>query len=131
MKLGELLLIIQNHMKLRDSSDLIVAIKTCSPSVGPSSSVTVDRAWAGMDWDRNTFFIGPSIRLVEKSENEDVFDMARDLLMYLATTPTKRPSYAIRQARRILKKTGMTEDDFVKYAKFFHRDKIEGENAKP
>lgn len=101
--------------------DLNVVIKLNSPSIGGSATTSVRGITRGIDWDRGNFFIHAKDPVVVKTKHESAFDAARDLLMYLATKPSKRKSYETSTAQDILKRVGYTEEEFIKYSKFFHR----------
>lgn len=123
MKLSELKRVIDFHASRHGEQsldELEVKISIAKPSIGPSAAVQVDSCGAGMDWDHNTFFITPSVRLSPKGESEEVYDMVKDLVMWIATKRGKRVSYEVDCCRRILTKRCV---DFMKYQDFCHPKK--------
>lgn len=98
-----------NHSDRHDDDDLM--IKTDSPSVGPVSMHPVKSTVFGFDWEKGKVILYPEGRLVEKSEKEDIWDMASDLLYFLATergrTGKLKNSWANNSARRIREKAGI------------------------
>jgi hypothetical protein len=108
----------------RGVSEAKVVIPLATPSIGCSASTEVESGHPGIDWNNGYFFLGTKDRVVKKSQHEDVFDAATDLLMYLATKPSKRESYETRTAKSILRRTGHVDEDFEKYRRFFHREEI-------
>lgn len=117
MKVSELLALLSENNKHHDDE---IVIKINKPSVGPSACEPVISAHFGIDWDARKLILRTNKPLVVKSENEEIYDMSRDLMLYLATKPMKRRSYEVEKARSILKRNGMTEEDFMKYQKLFH-----------
>jgi len=94
-----------------------VVVEIAKPSVGPRASVKAKYAGFGMDWEANRFAITPEVALTLKSEKEEIWDMAKDLIMWIATKPVKKDSYEIRTAKRILDKNGT---EYMKYQKILH-----------
>lgn len=97
-----------------------VVIKISSPSIGPACVESISGVSPGIDWDRGKLILKTTSPIVIKSNNESIFDASRDLLMYLATKPSKYKSYETRQAQSILKRCGYVDEDFLKYQKLFH-----------
>ncbi len=125
MKVSELLALLSGtNVNNRHHDDEIV-IKITKPSVGPSACEPIVSAHFGIDWDARKVILRTDRPLVVKSENEEIYDMSRDLMLYLATKPMKRKSYEVEKAQSILKRTGMTEKDFIKYRRLFHPLKID------
>jgi hypothetical protein len=98
-----------------------VLVRLTKPSMGPVSSDVIQSAWFGFDWDRD-LILEPTQPLVVKSEKESAFDIAYDLLFYIATKPLKTETYEVRQAKRILKSIGKTDEDFNKLRHLFHKE---------
>lgn len=105
------------------TNEMKVVVALASPSIGFCASTPVKHAHAGFDWDSGSFILTTEDRVVKKTQHEDAFDAASDLLMYLATKPSKRESYETRMAKSILKRTGYTEEQFDKYRHLFHEEK--------
>jgi hypothetical protein len=104
-------------------SEIEVIIPLSSPSIGPCSSTHIKDITKGIDWNSGKILIHTEDRIVKKTKEEDIFDAARDLLMYLATKPMKRSSYEVEQSQKILKRIGYVDQEFEKYRKFFHKEK--------
>lgn len=121
MKIKDLKRIIQNTGKADYYDDCEVVIPISKPSIGGSSFVETTSAGRGIDWNNGKFFIRTKERLVQKSKEEDLRDMSRDLLMYLATKPMKRRSYESEQACKILLRAGYTQEQLNKYQHLFHK----------
>lgn len=98
-----------------------VVILLAKPSMGSHASIGIESAMPGMDWDSGSFMLKPNKAVVMKTEGEEAFDMAIDLLTWLASKPVKRETYEVRTAKRIMKRLGRTDEDFEKWRKFFHR----------
>lgn len=113
MKVLELIKAIERH------PDGEVTIRLTKPSMGPIAQAQVKDAFVGIDWEHGKVIIQPAIPLVPKSDNEQIFDWARDLIMWLATKPVKKESYEVRAARKIAAKM---YPDFMKYQNIFHRE---------
>jgi hypothetical protein len=111
---------ILNYTDQHDDDDLVIAL--AMPSMGPSAKSQVTGVSFGFDWDMGSTFITPERKLSEKTIPEDTYQMASDLLMYLATKPSKRESYETRRAKAILLRAGYKEEDFEKYRTFFHKE---------
>ena len=108
-----------NHSDRHDDDDLVIGL--AMPSVAYRACSGVKSVGFGIDWDRGRVFIEPELRLSEKTLPEDAYHMSSDLLMYLATKPSKRESYETRTAKSILLRAGYKEEDFEKYRDLFHK----------
>jgi len=102
----------------RTEDDREVLIELALPSMGPKASCRVKYAGFGIDWDRD-FLITAEKPLVPKTDLQKLWEDARDLIMYLATKPVKRPSYEIREARRMLDHYNI---EYKAYAHLFHKE---------
>ena len=122
MKLSELKKHIDQHFEYHPNDDIDVVIVTNDPSWGPISSVGVKWAGKGMDWDSNTFIISPNIHLTKKTQEQDIFDKAKDLLIHLATNPKK--NFFTRDSQSLLKKFGYTDEQFETYRHLFWPEKV-------
>lgn len=112
-----------NHSADHDDDDLMISLSM--PSIGPIAMSAIKGASFGFDWENGKVILQPERRLSEKTKEEDVYDMAKDLIMYLATkpSPSKRWKYETDQARKILLRAGYTEEQLNKYAGIFHKEK--------
>lgn len=104
-----------------DSDEVCVVLSI--PSVGPVATSGISSAQVGRDWNKGTFLLVPTEPLSNRTSMEQAFDLAQDLLFFLATKPAKRDSYESRTAKRILLKTGYKDTDFEKFRSFYHKDK--------
>lgn len=102
--------------------DIPVKIVLDIPSVGGRAFTEVKHANYGMDWD-NGLYLTPKISLVGKENNQKIFEAASDLLLHIATKPTKNKSGIQKEAINILLRYGYTEDQLQQYTRFFHRIK--------
>jgi hypothetical protein len=116
---GHLRKLLANHSDGR-KDDYTLRVKIAKPSIGSIATDDVTYVGFGFDWEQGSLLISTENRLVPKSKKEDAYDIAHELLMYLATKPTKRDTYEIRNAKQCLLKAGYTEEDFVKYRHLFH-----------
>jgi hypothetical protein len=114
MKASELIEILKRH-----PDDEIVLLLD-SPSIGPRASIPIASACSGFDWEKGQLLLSPETSVVKKTDSESIFDMARDLIMWLATKPVKKASYEVDMARRILNRKKV---DFMKYQNLFHKTK--------
>jgi hypothetical protein len=121
MKVKELKAVL-NYTDRHDEDDLMIHL--AEPSIGPIAMSGVKSAGFGFDWESGKLIINPEKRLSEKTQPEDVYHMASDLLMYLATNPAKRYKYEIDTAKRILLKAGYTQEQLDKYRSIFHKEKV-------
>lgn len=99
--------------------DRHVGIRLALPSVGPLAISKITRAWVGYDWDRD-LILETSQKLVPKTDKQDVFEAAFDLLAYIATKEVKKDSYEIRTAKMILARYGYGEEKLKMIARVFH-----------
>lgn len=119
MKLSELKTKIDSFFERNSQSDLDVVLVLKSPSIGGSATVEIDCVNFGFDWDMGLLLLKTKQPVVLKTNKEEAFDAAQELLMELATKPGKRAAYR-EEAQEILKHSGYTEEQFLKYRKFFH-----------
>lgn len=120
MKVSELKSIIDRQLELHpDRGDCEVVITLAMPSMGPVASTNVSSAYFGIDWDGNHLLLEPKDHLSIKTDNESIYDVARDLLGYLATKPGKRQSYETKTALRVFERLNY---DIMKYQHIFHHD---------
>ena len=129
MKLTELKAIIDREVEdlaeWKWKEDAIeVGVIIASPGIGATPAVKVRSAGRGIDWDDGVFLIGTTEPLVVKSKKEKAFDLAVDLLWFLATKPTKRETYEIRMAKSSLKHAGYSEEDFKRLRNIFHKEPL-------
>jgi len=89
-------------------------------SVGGNTASHVVWAGFGFGRDHGRFLLKAQDSLVIKTEDEKLFDMARDLIIWLGTKPVKRDSYEIRSAKRILERMGFSEEKIKEYRKMIH-----------
>lgn len=113
---------ILNMQDYNDQAKLPVSVLISKPSVGPRAVCNIESAHFGFDWDRG-LLLTPISPLVIKQQNESAFDLSVDLLMYLATKPTKKKSYETKRARKILQKAGYTEQRIDELSKYYHKVK--------
>lgn len=99
-----------------------VSVLLALPSVGPRANSRVKSASFGIDWDRGLQFITED-RLVLKTDKQDVFEQAFDLIAWIATKPVKKESYELRTARKILKQNGWDEEKLATYQRIFHGER--------
>lgn len=92
-------------------------VRLAKPSMGSIASVEVESVWHGFDWDR-ALIIETKIPIVEKHENQSVFESAYDLLMFIATKSVKKESYEIRTAREILDRYKV---NYKEFANLYHK----------
>lgn len=118
MRLLHLKEIIDRQVERRP--DAQVRILLSIPSIGPAPTCEVEQANLGMDWDADSFILRPELRLVQKTQDQDLWEQARNLLYWLASKPSQRPSYEIRQARKILARNGVTEGQLESLRRSFH-----------
>ena len=109
---------ILNHSDHHDDDDLTIHLSM--PSMGPRAMVEVKNIGFGFDWERGKVIIEPTERVSIKTKEEDVYHMAADLLMDMATSKSR--SYLCKEARQILLKAGYTQEQFEKYRHLFHRE---------
>jgi hypothetical protein len=112
-----------NYSTDHDDDDLMIRLQM--PSIGPVAMSAISGSYFGFDWEHGKVILQPERRLSEKTKEEDVYDMAKDLIMYLATkpSPSKRWKYETDQAKKILLRAGYTEEQLVRYANIFHKEK--------
>lgn len=120
MTVGHLLKVLSHTQRDEHEVKVILAL----PSIGPRASSDIVSAGFGFDWDKG-LLLTPRERLVPKTDKQDIFEAANDLLMFIATEglTKKRNTYEHRTAQRILLRYGYTEEQLKKYVKLFHRDK--------
>lgn len=114
MKVFELLQTI-NSSDYEDTCDVKILLSL--PSLGPRATTDIKFANFGFEWDVG-LLLTPEVRLVPKTDKQDIFEAAFELLMYIATKPRKKESYETRVAARILTKYGRA--DFQKFAHLYH-----------
>lgn len=114
MKVFELLQAI-NSSDHEDTDEVKILLSL--PSIGPRATTGIKYAKFGFDWDIG-LLLTPEVRLVPKTDKQDIFEAALDLLMFIATKPRKKESYETRTAARILTKYGRA--DFQKFAHLYH-----------
>ena len=122
MTIKELYRILETHIKTKPKyclESIKVRIPIAKHSIGPKASVEVTNAWCGFDWNSDSFFVAPEKDLTPKSENEEIWDDARELLMFIATKPVKKVTYEVRQARRIFERLNI---DYMQYQSIFHKE---------
>lgn len=125
MKVKELKELIDRQLAMHPSrGECEVVVTLAMPSMGPVASTYISSAYFGIDWDGNHLLVNPKFPLSLKTDNESIFDMARDLLGYLATKPSKRQSYETRTALKIFERL---KYDIMKYQHIFHHDVKRGE----
>lgn len=105
------------HNELDDPISVILSLT----SIGPRAHSKITHASFGFDWDRGLQFT-PDHRLVPKNEKQDVYEAASELLCYLGTKPVKKQTYEQREALRILKKYGYTDDEIEKIRSVYHKE---------
>ena len=114
---------LKNILNLNDThDDDDLKIRLAMPSIGPVATSDIESVAFGFDWESGSLIINPTRRLSEKTQNEDTYHMASDLLMFLATKPAKRESYETGTAKKILLKAGYTAEQLTKYQKLFHKE---------
>lgn len=119
MKLKELKAVLNALGDRYDDWDLVIPL--AQPSVGAVATCRVRSIGMGFDWEHGMAMLHPEGRLTEKTKPQDVYDGALDLLLWLATKPTKRESYEMRRAKRILLRAGYAEEDIKQYQKYLHQ----------
>lgn len=120
-------------MKIKDLKEMLnktpdhyldqeVQVVLSIPSIGPTATSEVENASLGFDWDKG-LLLKTKEKLVEKSEQQEVFEKGYSLLMYLATQSfvSKKESYAQTEAKRILISLGVSEDQIKKYVHLYHK----------
>lgn len=127
-------------MKIKDLKDILsrhngpyddereVVILISKPSIGPRATTPVKSISFGFDWENGLALIRAEETLVPKSKKEELYDLSHGLLMYIATKPNKKETYEIREAKRALEKAGYTEEDFKKYRRLYHNEKLSEED---
>lgn len=109
MKIKKLLDYLNGAVEWRDEVgdyDLMVAI--AKPSVGQRAMDKVTDIQIGLDWEAQKVILRTEKNLVPKSQKENVWDMALDLIYWLAYEKGngRSQTYESRQARRILETAG-------------------------
>lgn len=124
----------KEHMTVKNLKDIInsqdhqdeklVKVVLNIPSIGPKATTKVVSAYFGFDWD-NGLLIHTEELIAPKTQDHDLFEKGKDLLMYLATEwyTQKKDNYPNRRAKDILLKSGYSEEDLRKYVSLFHKDK--------
>lgn len=125
MKVKELRELLNNLDSYHDEDQISIPLSI--PSIGATAKVDVVNFSVGFDWDNKHIFLSPKEDLVVKSENQELWDRARDLLMYLATKPIKKHAHEVASAKRIMTKFGITEEQLQKYASIYHKEKTSNE----
>lgn len=120
LTVGELRQILNRHDDIRDDEEISVLLAL--PSIGPRAHTKIKHASFGSDWDKGLQFTTET-RLVPKTEKQDIYEAAYDLLFWLATKPQKKETYEVRTAKRILLKYGRTQEDLDKLRPLFHEVK--------
>jgi len=98
-------------------SEVVIALDM--PSIGGIACETISNGRLGFYWDSGKFILTTSKPISHRTENEQIFEQARDILSFIATKPTKKQGYEQRTALTIFKRLGI---DIMKYQKIFHRD---------
>lgn len=117
MKVKELKNILREEDPRYDEEDVKVVLDL--PSFGPRATTKVKYASFGFDWDKG-LLITAEASLVPKNNKQEIYEQAKDLLFYIATKPTKKHGYEQREAIRILKKNGLTDEKLASYQSIFH-----------
>lgn len=73
-----------NHPRMERIMDDDVVIELSEPSIGPIAMVEVKSAFQGFDWESGKFIIHPSEPVVRRTENQALWQAARDLLFMLS-----------------------------------------------
>ena len=113
MKAKKILEFLDQHK----DDDIVIPIS--KPSMGPRACVGIESVTIGFDWDSGKIFFHPGESLVVKTENEEIWDMARDLIMWIATKKVKNKGYEQRNAISILERLKI---DFMKYQDVLHHE---------
>lgn len=100
-----------------DDDDVVIAI--AKSGMGAHPCVNVKGVHSGFDWDHGKFMIFAEEPLVVKTDKEQMYDMAWELMLYIATKPVKRETYEITAARRMFERLGY---DYMQYQHLFHRE---------
>lgn len=117
MKVKELKSLLRDEDTRYDEEEVSVLLDL--PSFGPRAFSKVKYASFGFDWDKGLQFTCEH-NLVPKNNKQEIYEQARDLLFYMATKPTKKHGYEQREAIRILKKNGLTDEKLASYQSIFH-----------
>lgn len=106
-----------------NSKDLGVKILLDEPSLGGHAYTPVANAYFGFDWDSG-LLIRAEDKITQKSDKQDIYERAYNLLMFLATEAIdkKRKSYPQRRAVQLMLDSGVTEEQLRKYKRLFHRE---------
>lgn len=97
----------------------LVSVLLDLPSIGPRAYSKIIDGSIGFDWDKGLQF-KTEHKLVPKNEKQSIYELAFDLLCWIATKPVKKESYEIRTAKRILLKYGYTQEKLDSYQKICH-----------
>ncbi len=100
--------------------DLPVKVILSIPSVGPRAFSLVTHVNFGYDWDKG-LLLTTKESLVPRSEDQLAYQMAHELLLFIATKPVKKESYEIRRAKQILFRLGKDQDYLDKVSHIFHK----------
>jgi hypothetical protein len=120
MKVRELKEILNRYNDTDSFLDNDVVVKLDVPSYGSSITSKVKSIRRGFDWDRD-LIIYTEDSVVVKSENEELFDRSRDLILFLATKPLKKDTYEIRRAKDLVKLMNISDEEFLKIRKLLHK----------
>jgi len=118
VKVKELKAMLKDEDTRYDEEEVSVLLDL--PSWGPRAFSKVKHASFGFDWDKGLQF-KTEHNLVPKNEKQSIFEAAHELLMFIATKPTKKHGYEQRTAIHILKRSGLTDEKLASYQSLFHR----------
>jgi hypothetical protein len=91
MKVIELYNYLNHSLKLHpENKDSEVVIKINKPSIGGCACCKVSSCSFGFDWDKGKFILEPELNLVRKTEDETLWDAAREILLQLYSEAFKR-----------------------------------------
>jgi hypothetical protein len=114
MKVFELLQTI-NADDYEDTDEVKILLDL--PAIGPRATTSIKFAAFGFDWETG-LLLTPERKLVPKTDKQDIFEAAFELLMFIATKPRKKESYETKIAANILIKYG--RPDYQKFAHLYH-----------
>ena len=107
MRVKDLRKFLEHHDSRQDEEELAVVVAL--PSIGPKAISKITHFNFGFDWDKGLLFITEH-SLVPKHDSQSIYESAKELLLYMATKPTKKQGYEQRTAISILKRYGYTDE---------------------